>query len=60
MKIGAQLQLAIANMDKQVELARAVGSELAPSSKEAAAEIKAAAEAREPTDGLGQNVDVEA
>ncbi len=57
MKIGAQLQVAMANMDKQVELARQVGSEVMVSPREAAEEIKAAEEAEGP---LGKNVDVEA
>ena len=57
MKIGAQLQLAMANMDKQVELAKKVASETMVSSKEAKEEIKAAQEAE---GALGNNIDVEA
>ena len=58
MKIGTQLQVAMANMDKQVELAKKVASETVVSSKEAKKEIKAAAE--EAKGRLGNNVDVEA
>jgi len=57
MKIGAQLQVAMANMDKQVEMARRIGSETMVSPKEAKAEIKAAEEA---SGSLGKNVNVEA
>lgn len=58
MKIGTQLQVAMANMDKQVELAKQVASETMVSSKEAKREIKAAEEAA--SGSLGNNVDVEA
>ena len=57
MKIGAQLQLAMANMDKQVELAKQVGSEMQVSSKEAREIVKTA---KEENSDLGNNVDVEA
>lgn len=57
MKIGAQLQLAVANMDKQVDLARRVGSEIMVSPKEAAEEIKASEEA---SGSLGNNINTEA
>jgi len=57
MKIGAQLQVAMANMDKQVEMARRIGSETMVSPKEAKEEIKAAEEA---SGTLGKNVNVEA
>lgn len=57
MKIGAQLQLAMANMDKQVEMAKEIGSEIIVSSKEAKEEIKAAAEA---SGSLGKNINVKA
>lgn len=57
MKIGSQLQMAIANMDKQVELARKAVSDLEVNPKEAAREIEAAKEA----DGsLGKHIDTEA
>lgn len=59
MKIGTQLQLAIANMDKQVELAKNVGGELAMESKEVKKEVKEAMKG-EADGALGNNVDVEA
>ena len=59
MKIGAQLQLAMANMDKQVEMAKKVGSEIVVSSREAKEEIEAAAEAK-ASGSLGNNINVEA
>ncbi len=59
MKIGSQLQVAMANMDKQVELAKKVAGETMVSDKEAKKEIKAAAKA-EVEGPLGNNVDVEA
>lgn len=58
MKIGAQLQLAIQNMDKQAEMARNVGGELAVDSKEAKREIEEAKEAA--ASPKGKNIDVEA
>lgn len=57
MKIGAQLQVAMANMDKQVELARQIGSETMVSTKEAKEEIEAAEKA---SGSLGKNIDVDA
>lgn len=57
MKIGAQLQLAMQNIDKQVELAKQVASETVVSSREASRQIE---EAREAEGSLGNNVDVEA
>lgn len=57
MKIGAQLQLAMANMDKQVELARQIGGEMQVSDKEARAIAKTA---KDENSDLGNNVDVEA
>ena len=57
MKIGAQLQMAIQNMDRQVDLARNAGSELVVNAKEAKEAIK---QAKEADENLGNNVDVEA
>ena len=57
MKIGAQLQLAMQNMDRQADLARRVGGELDIDSKEVKQEVK---EAKEAAERLGKNVDVEA
>lgn len=59
MKIGAQVQLAMQNLEKQVELAKKVASETVVNEREAKREIEAAKE-REAEGALGQNVDVEA
>lgn len=57
MKIGTQLQMAMANMDKQVELAKRVAGETVLSPKEEKEAIKAAAE---DSGSLGNNVNVKA
>ena len=57
MKIGAQLQLAMQNMDRQADLARNIGSELDVNSRDAKQEAK---EAKDALERLGNNVDVEA
>lgn len=57
MKIGAQLQLAMENIDKQVKLAKEAGSEVILEAKDIANKAK---EARVASGSLGNNVNVEA
>lgn len=57
MKIGAQLQAAIQNMDKQVEMAKRVASETQAAPTPGVEEANAVEEADGP---LGHNVDEKA
>jgi len=57
MKVGTKLQLAIDNMDRQVELAKRVGSEVFMDTKDVKKEVK---EAKKAEGALGNNVDTQA
>jgi len=60
MKIGAQLQMAIENMDKQVELAKKVGSEAIIDPEKVAKEASIAKREAAASGALGNNVNTKA